>query len=291
MLEGRLQPDGSVMMTAPAKVNLTLHITGRRDDGYHFLESLVVFTAFGDELQLQSGHHDKLELSGPFADTTGDVSTNVCLHALQMFRDAGGTLDPVHIRLQKHIPVGAGLGGGSSDAAAVLRYANAITPTPLPVSTLHDIAQRLGADVPVCLDGKAAVMRGIGEDLTAVTPAPTGHILLARPDVMLSTPEVFLAFKASGRAVSAPSDQMTGMESLMAGRNDLQDAAISLCPEVGNLLDVITSLADGHFRRQGVARMSGSGSACFALFETAQTCQDAAAKLVDQGYWAIATTF
>ena len=274
MLEGRLQPDGSVMMTAPAKVNLTLHITGRRDDGYHFLESLVVFTAFGDELQLQSGHHDKLELSGPFADTTGDVSTNVCLHALQMFRDAGGTLDPVHIRLQKHIPVGAGLGGGSSDAAAVLRY-----------------AQRLGADVPVCLDGKAAVMRGIGEDLTAVTPAPTGHILLARPDVMLSTPEVFLAFKASGRAVSAPSDQMTGMESLMAGRNDLQDAAISLCPEVGNLLDVITSLADGHFRRQGVARMSGSGSACFALFETAQTCQDAAAKLVDQGYWAIATTF
>lgn len=283
--------DGRVLLTAPAKVNLSLQITGRRDDGYHLLDSLVVFTAFGDQLGFQQATEDRLDLSGPFAHALDCDQDNICLQALRLFRNAGGQLDPIHIRLEKQIPVGAGLGGGSSDAAAVLRFANAAARTPLPQSALHDIALQLGADVPVCLHGKAAIMRGIGEHLTAMEPGPQGHILLARPNVMLSTPAVFRAFAAIGQPFSRPAGHSSDIGQMLAGGNDLQDAAMTLCPEMGQLLNELTSLVRGSDGDQGIVRMSGSGSACFAIFETAADCQAAAAELANQGYWTVATTF
>lgn len=283
--------NATMTLTAPAKVNLNLHITGRRDDGYHLLESLVVFTKFGDQLLFQKAETDKIDLSGSFATSLDHDDDNICLKALRLFREAGGKLVPVHIQLEKQIPVGAGLGGGSSDAAAVLHYANAMASTPLPQHVLHDIALQLGADVPVCLLGRAAIMRGIGEELSLLNPAPQGHILLARPNVMLSTPAVFKAFAASNRPFSRPATQTVDLEHPLTGGNDLQDAAISLCPEIGDLLEALTRLADRGGDGQSVVRMSGSGSACFAIFQQAQECQAAAAQLTGQGYWAIATTF
>ena len=283
--------NANMALTAPAKVNLTLHVTGRRDDGYHLLDSLVVFTAFGDQLTFQKAESDELDLSGPFADSLHPDDDNICLKALRLFRESGGVLDPIHIHLEKQIPVGAGLGGGSSDAAAVLRFANTAAQTPLPQQLLHDIALQLGADVPVCLRGKAAIMRGIGEKLSAPDSAPQGHILLARPDVMLSTPAVFKAFANSNRPFSEPDASKPGPGHFLKGQNDLQEAAISICPEIEDLLGAITTFADTDGNGRKIVRMSGSGSACFAIFHEAQTCKTAAAQLTDMGYWAVATTF
>lgn len=283
--------NANMALTAPAKVNLTLHVTGRRDDGYHFLDSLVVFTAFGDQLTFQKAESDRLDLSGPFADTLHPDDDNICLKALRLFRESGGVLDPLHIHLEKQIPVGAGLGGGSSDAAAVLHFANTAAQAPLPQQLLHDIALQLGADVPVCLWGKPAIMQGIGEKLSAPEPAPQGHILLARPDVMLSTPAVFKAFANSNRPFSEPDASKNGPGHFLKGQNDLQEAAISICPEIGDLLGTMKRLAEMNGDDWEIVRMSGSGSACFAIFHQPQACKTAAAQLTALGYWAVATTF
>ena len=138
---------------AAAKVNLFLHITGRRDDGYHTLESGVVFTAFGDRITIDRAATDEICISGPFASILrDDGSTNICVACLDGFREAGGAFEPVRVMIEKNIPVGAGLGGGSADAAALLRYLNQHTPSPLSSDVLHRLALRLGADVPVCLN-------------------------------------------------------------------------------------------------------------------------------------------
>lgn len=284
--------DGAVTLTAPAKLNLNLRITGRRADGYHLLDSAVVFTKFGDSITLHplgrsASGDDRLTVTGPFGSAMPSVdSENICLRAVRAFRDAGGVCDPLDIHLDKQIPAGAGLGGGSSDAAAILRHLNLASPAPLSADRLASVALGLGADVPVCLAGGAQRMTGIGESLAAIELAPTGHVVLAKPDITLSTPRVFarLTLPESPQ----PPDNNGGGDalSLVANGNDLTTAALELAPQIADLLDAIAT-CDGN----QAAQMSGSGSACFGLFSNMDSAKAAAQSLETAGYWATATEF
>ena len=281
--------DGISRIHAPAKLNLNLRITGRRDDGYHFLDSVVVFTAFGDWIELEPAQVDRVAVTGDFASSVGAGEDNICFRALAAFRDHGGVADCHSITIDKRIPVGAGLGGGSSDAAAILRYLNNASPTPLTDEKLVEAALSLGADVPVCLTGTAQRMQGIGEILTPVDPVPHGHLVLARADAMLPTAEVFKSLRGSGSAEATPllSSEISGsVAKIIAAGNDLQAAATSLSPDIAGVL--------GRLRgTEGViaAQMSGSGSACFGLFDNGNAAANAAETLAQDGIWAVATRF
>ena len=281
--------DGISRIHAPAKLNLNLRITGRRDDGYHFLDSVVVFTAFGDWIELEPAQVDRVVVTGDFASSVGAGEDNICFRALAAFRDHGGVADCHSITIDKRIPVGAGLGGGSSDAAAILRYLNNASPTPLTDEKLVEAALSLGADVPVCLAGTAQRMQGIGEILTPVDPVPHGHLVLARADAMLPTAEVFKSLRGSGSAEATPllSSEISGsVAKIIAAGNDLQAAATSLSPDIAGVL--------GRLRgTEGViaAQMSGSGSACFGLFDNGNAAANAAETLAQDGIWAVATRF
>ena len=281
--------DGISRIHAPAKLNLNLRVTGRRDDGYHLLDSVVVFTGFGDWIELEPAQEDSVAVTGDFASSVGAGEDNVCFRALAAFRDHGGVTGCHSITIDKRIPVGAGLGGGSSDAAVILRYLNRTSPAPLVDTRLAEVALSLGADVPVCLAGIAQRMQGIGDMLTPVDPVPHGHLVLARADAMLPTAEVFQFLCESGSKEAAPlrSSEISGsVADIVAAGNDLQAAAMSLSPEIGRVLD---RLRDGN----GViaAQMSGSGSACFGLFDNGDDAATAAETLAQDGIWAVATRF
>ena len=274
---------------APAKLNLNLRVTGRRDDGYHLLDSVVVFTGFGDWIELQPAQEDSVAVTGDFASSVSAGEDNICFRALAAFRDHGGAACCHSITIDKRIPVGAGLGGGSSDAAVILRYLNRTSPAPLSDRRLAETALSLGADVPVCLAGIAQRMQGIGDMLTPVDPVPHGHLVLARADAMLPTVEVFKSLRESGSGEAAPlrSSEISGsVADIVAAGNDLQAAALSLSPNIALVLD---RLRDGN----GViaAQMSGSGSACFGLFENGDDAATAAETLARDGIWAVATRF
>ena len=275
----------TIRLTAPAKVNLSLDIIGRRDDGYHLLDSIVVFTTFGDQIDLSPASGDSVRVSGPFAASLTAAGDNICLRALSAFREAGGEAGPLAIHIDKQIPVGAGLGGGSSDAAAMLRHLNGASAHPLSEERLAAVALSLGADVPVCLAGTAQRMQGIGEILTPLEPPPRGHLVLARPDAMLATGEVFRRWQQAGPA-GAASDTGSRPDRIIAAGNDLEAAATTLVPAIGT---VLVSLRDC----EGIiaAQMSGSGTACFGLFEDAGVAATAAQRLADSGLWAVATGF
>ncbi|MCH2554446.1 MAG: 4-(cytidine 5'-diphospho)-2-C-methyl-D-erythritol kinase, partial [SAR116 cluster bacterium] len=196
--------DGISRIHAPAKLNLNLRVTGRRDDGYHLLDSVVVFTGFGDWIELEPAQEDSVAVTGDFASSVGAGEDNICFRALAAFRDHGGVAGCHSITIDKRIPVGAGLGGGSSDAAVILRYLNRTSPAPLADRKLAEAALSLGADVPVCLAGIAQRMQGIGDMLTPVDPVPHGHLVLARADAMLPTAEVFKSLRESVSGDAAP---------------------------------------------------------------------------------------
>ena len=276
---------GAGRLAAPAKVNLNLNITGKREDGYHLLDSIVVFTAFGDHLEVAPAEADIVTMGGRFANSLSAAGDNICLHALSAYRAAGGAAGPLAIHIDKQIPVGAGLGGGSSDAAAILRHLNTMSGTPLSEDRLAAVALTIGADVPVCLAGTAQRMQGIGEKLSPVIPAPHGHLVLARPDAMLATGDVFRHWRQSRSSVGMV-DTARRPEQIIADGNDLQQAAISLVPAIGLVLDHLQG-CDGAI----AAQMSGSGSACFGLFADATSATRAAKQLTDRGLWAVSTRF
>ena len=226
---------GTIRLTAPAKVNLNLKITGRREDGYHLLNSIVVFTAFGDQIDLSPASSDSVRVSGPFAASLTAAGDNICLRALSAFREAGGEAGPLAIHIDKQIPVGAGLGGGSSDAAAMLRHLNGASAHPLSEERLAAVALSLGADVPVCLAGTAQRMQGIGEILTPLELPPRGHLVLARTDAMLATGEVFRRWQQAGPA-GAASDTGSRPDRIITAGNDLEAAATALVPAIGTVL-------------------------------------------------------
>ena len=278
-------------ITAPAKVNLNLCITGKRADGYHLLESDVFFTEFGDELVFQPAPIDGFNITGPYAgDLSANVSDNLCCKAVQAFRSSGGKIGAINITLKKHIPVGAGLGGGSADAAATLRYLNHHADTPIDRVCLAEVAAQLGADVPVCLLSTSHHMSGIGETLTALdwpsSDRKSTYIVLANPGISLSTAAVFSALtddQWSTPAALQTDQPMTATAYVNIG-NNLTQTAVNLVPEISNLLTELRQQADV----QHVA-MSGSGASCFGIFPNKLTCLAAAENMRACGYWAVAS--
>ncbi len=248
---------------APAKVNLTLHVTGQRADGYHLLDSLVVFADVADEISVRPADDLTLTVSGPFAEGVPIDDSNLILRAAKALRSARGVTAGAALHLAKTLPHAAGIGSGSSDAAATLRLLADFWDVPeLGVDDPAVLA--LGADVPVCLAGPAPYrMAGIGEELSPWPALPTAALVLVRPDVAVPTGPVFagLATKNGAPMDVAPDlDFASFAHWLSTQRNDLQPPAIDLVPEIGAVIAALES-QDG----VAFAGMSGSGATCFGL--------------------------
>ncbi len=285
---------------APAKINLTLRVLGRRLDGYHDIESLVVFARIGDDLSFTPGRDLGLDVRGPTGEAAGSINGNLVLKAAKVLAERVAGLTVGHFVLFKRLPVAAGLGGGSSDAAAALRLLARANRLSRHDPRLLQAARATGADVPVCLDPRPRLMRGIGDVLSdplrlAVLPA-----VLANPRIALATRDVFAALQSldsvpnSESAREAPCAEFLhsqGRAELIAGlaqdRNDLEPPAITLAPVIAEVLAALRALSGCR-----LARMSGSGATCFALFDTANAATMAARTLRAQfpAWWIRATT-
>ncbi|MGR9475740.1 4-(cytidine 5'-diphospho)-2-C-methyl-D-erythritol kinase [Rhizobium leguminosarum] len=266
---------------ARAKINLALHVTGQRPDGYHLLDMLVTFTDHGDRLDFMPSPTDEFTLSGRFGETlAGDGGTNLVLKARDLLREAIGPLAfPVRIHLEKNLPVASGIGGGSADAAATLRGLMRLWDTSLPEEALAALALKLGADVPMCLASRPLIARGIGEKIEPVPELPVLAVVLANPLKGVSTPEVFrrLATKNNPSLSLSPSRPQTAdwLAAIAAARNDLEPPAREMVPEIA----VISAMLQAHGAL--LTRMSGSGATCFGIFATMAAAEDAAAALHD----------
>jgi 4-diphosphocytidyl-2-C-methyl-D-erythritol kinase len=252
---------------APAKVNLMLHVLGRRPDGYHELESLVAFAGAGDTLSLAPGEALSLAVEGPTAGAAGPESDNLVLKAARALAERVSPLELGAFRLVKRLPVAAGLGGGSSDAAAALRLLGRLNGLPAAHAALVEAARATGADVPVCLDPRARVMRGIGDVLGPPLDLPPLYCVLVNPGVPVATAAVFGALNAGPflqpNAASEPS--LMGRQELLAAlaraRNDLEAPALKLAPAIGEALGALRASAGCR-----LTRMSGSGATVFGLY-------------------------
>ena len=231
-------------MLAPAKINLWLNVVGRRADGYHLLNSLVAFTDLADEIEASPSDRLSLTVDGPFAATLGDEADNLVLKAARLLADRAGVAPRVALRLGKHVPVAAGLGGGSADAAAALRALIDLWRVALPVGELFDLAARLGADVPMCLAGRAALVSGIGERLGRHPPCRRARSSWSTPAFRCRPPRSspsgtvrFLPHGPCSRGRIAASFAAT----LAERGNDLTDAAVGLRPEITRVLAFLRS--------------------------------------------------
>lgn len=268
----------AVSEPAPAKLNLALHVTGCRGDGYHLLDSLVAFAAHGDRVTLTPGPA-RLRITGPFAQGLDDGPGNLCLRAARAVDDGAG--HDCTIVLEKNLPVASGVGGGSADAAAVLRALARMG------HAFPDHPERLGADVPVCLRSAPARMQGVGQILTPLPPLPVVPVVLVNPGVALSTPQVFAALERRDHpalpAIPRFND-LTGLVGwLVTTRNDLEPPARSLAPVIGTVLQALEATG------AAFARMSGSGATCLGLYASAAQAARAADDLQRHGWWAVAS--
>jgi len=269
---------------AAAKVNLYLHVTGKRDDGYHQLDSLVTFVKPGDELRAWPADKLSLSLSGPFGAALWAEPDNLVLRAARALAEAAGVPPQAQLELEKHLPVASGIGGGSADAAAALRLLQRLWGCAVPAGTLDRIALRLGADVPVCMRGSSTRMQGIGEQLAPSPALPDCALLLVNPGVGISTADVF---RARSGAFSAPAvlpdgwaDAAAMAATLRELRNDLEAPARALQPVIGEVLAEIAAQPGAL-----LARMSGSGATCFGLFAELPAAQRAAQAVRTRGWW------
>lgn len=280
------------MEKAPAKINLALHITGQRADGYHLLDSLVAFTTEGDVLTFAMAEQAEFSVSGSFAPllSAEDASTNLVVKAYHLLRrhaqaamQQQGHMHPlpeIAIHLEKNLPIASGIGGGSADAAACLRGLAKLWKLDLPAETLAQIGLALGADVPMCLKGQPLRATGIGETVQSLPHFPEFAIVLANPLKPVSTPAIFKSLTKRDHPPLDPmplaKDQSAWLAYLGAQRNDLEQAARALCPEIASLSDMLTqSGAD-------LVRMSGSGATCFGLYTAPEKAQQAASALKAQ---------
>lgn len=282
---------GGLRCRAPAKVNLFLHVLARRPDGYHELDSLVVFAEFGDALTVAPGEDLVLEVVGPqaatLAATAGAGEANLVLRAARRLRALCGDAPGARLTLEKHLPVAAGLGGGSADAAAALRGLVALWGRDdLPRARLMTLAAELGADVPVCLDARASRVGGVGERLVPVPPLPAAWLVLVNPGRGLATGAVFAArrgpFSVPAAEMPALSDAPALAAWLRAAGNDLEAPARTLLPEIAEVLAALADTAGCL-----LARMSGSGASCFGLYgdETAARAAAAAISARRPAWW------
>jgi 4-diphosphocytidyl-2-C-methyl-D-erythritol kinase len=273
---------GALAEPAPAKINLALRVVGRRPDGYHEIESVVAFASVGDALSLIRGPKLELALRGPTAAAAGAVADNLVLKAAHALADRVAGLKLGCFVLSKRLPVAAGLGGGSSDAAAALRLLARLNRLPDGDPRLMQAARATGADVPVCLDPRPRVMRGIGDILSSPLELPRVSMLLVNPGVMVATKDVFGRLRVGSRPSIPPGDAFlptvasaTELVAALAGLgNDLEPPAIELVPAIADVLAAVRSCSGC-----ALARMSGSGATCFGLFKTRRAAWAAAAKL------------
>jgi len=272
----------SVTEEARAKINLALHVTGQQPDGYHLLDMLVTFADHGDRLGFVRSQADAFTLSGRFGDTlAGDGGTNLVLKARDLLRETVGALAfPVHIHLEKNLPIASGIGGGSADAAATLRGLMRLWGATLPEKTLAALALRLGADVPMCLESRPLIARGIGEEIEPVPELPAFAMVLANPLKGVSTPEVFrrLTMKSNPALSLALNPPGTGdwLAAIDTARNDLEPPAREIVPEIAAISTMLQA------RGAALTRMSGSGATCFGIFATMAAARHAAAALHDE---------
>ncbi len=267
----------SVTEFAPAKINLALHVLGRREDGYHELDSIVAFADVGDSLTLMPASETSMDISGPFAAHLSSAADNLVLRAYALLNEHA-PLPPVAFHLEKNLPIASGIGGGSADAAAAIRGLIRLFDLKPDASELNALALKLGADVPVCLHGRSCRMRGIGEKLEDWSAALPPAIVLVNPRKTTSTPDIFRELSlAKGQSHGAPV-----ASSRATWRNDLAEPAIRLVPEIA---DVIRALSNHDLAAS--ARMSGSGATCFALAASLEAAQDIADDVSKQnpGWW------
>jgi len=268
----------AIRVTAPAKINLYLHVTGRRPDGFHLLDSLVAFAGIGDTVAVRPASRLDLVIDGPLADRLPKGNQNLVLAAARLLAKVTGTGDGAAIQLTKRLPVAAGLGGGSADAAAALKALAALWGLAEAGAVLGAIAETLGADVPVCLVGCTSFVGGIGERITPAPVLPRAWLVLANPGVALATPRVFAArtgrFAKAARFTEPPA-AAGGLAAVLALRsNGLTEAAVSLAPAVDETLAALAAEPAAL-----LTRMSCSGTTCFALFAEAAEAEAAAARL------------
>lgn len=269
----------AIKEAARAKINLALHVTGQRADGYHLLDSLVTFADFGDEVLLSASEHDRFEIRGRFSSALSSETDNLVTRARDRLRilaeQTSQPTFPVEIILTKNLPLSSGIGGGSADAAATLRGLMKLWKLELHTDQLSALALSLGADVPMCLTSRPLIARGIGEEIEPVGNLPSFSILLINPLQPVSTPQIF---KLLTIKTNAPLPDLTGgtldwFQRLNDLRNDLQPPAVAILPEISECLDMLR--ASG----ANVIRMSGSGATCFGLYRNTYEAADAAAEL------------
>lgn len=262
----------AITETAYAKINLALHVRGKREDGYHELETLFAFVDAGDTLVARPAERDSLTTVGEFAQALDNPFDNLVMRALSALPRAQG----LAVTLEKNLPIAAGLGGGSADAGAIFRIIERYSGLP---DDWKLRAERLGADVPSCVRSEMAIGRGIGSKLEPVeNDLAAMPVLLVNPRVPLPTGPVFKAWDGSDRG---PLPEGTAREIALAGRNDLREPAISICPQIGDVLVELDH--DAPF----LAEMSGSGATCFALYETAEMRDRAMDRIsaLRKGWW------
>ncbi len=280
---------------APAKVNLCLQIGRKRSDGYHELASIVGFTEFGDSLTIKLSETDQLVLRGQFsAHIDSKTSENLVMKAIHILRDHNHNIPPLEITIDKQIPVGGGLGGGSSDAATTFLALNEIFNLNISKTNLSDMALKIGADIPVCLNRHFVIMRGIGDKITTLSDSGlSDYIVLANPNSIVSTRNVFEEFdKSTLQENSEWLMESRDLTQLLTGGNNLQESALKIYPEIGLLLNTMKTLCPRD-RKTGLfgPQMSGSGASCFTLFKDKKAADMLCRKIQQAGYWSVSTKF
>jgi len=280
--------DTALSVFAPAKINLTLHIVGKRADGYHLLDSLVVFAGAGDWISARRAKDITLEITGPFAKELAGDGENLVTRAAHYLAAATGRTEGARITLEKNLPIASGIGGGSSDAAATLIALSQLWDENLAQLADADLAENLGADVPVGLRRAPTFMRGIGEVLTAAPAMPPAWLVLVNPGKPLSTKDVFGALNKRFTA-PVPAEVFDGLTSaqglaraLKLARNDLMVPAGELMPEIAQMLGALEETSGCL-----LARMSGSGPTCFGVYEDSAAAGAAAeaVRAARPGWW------
>ncbi|MCW9032948.1 MAG: 4-(cytidine 5'-diphospho)-2-C-methyl-D-erythritol kinase [Rhodospirillales bacterium] len=273
---------------APAKINLYLHVTGKRPDGYHTLDSLIVFADVGDQITVSPGKDLSLTLKGPFGDTLSQDPNNLVLQAAKKLAEIANVSTGAHITLIKNLPIASGIGGGSADAAATLHALQELWGCEIEKPEIDKIALSLGADVPICLDGSPSFVGGIGEEITRAPKFPKTWMVLVNPGIAVSTPTVFKnrhgSFSKAAPFIKPPQDSQSFIDLLKERHNDLTDPAIALTPEIEAVLEAIAKT-----KNCLLSRMSGSGATCFGLFKNQQDAQTAQAEIsrIHKAWWCV----
>lgn len=270
----------NISYTAPAKINLFLHITNKLDNGYHLIESVMVFVDYGDELSITESQEFSFSVNGAYGKDIPSDDNNIAIKALDLLiKKAGKEERPLlNITLKKNLPVGAGIGGGSSDAAALMKIVNKECNLGFSIQELQEIGLNIGADIPVCLSCEPSFVSGIGEKILPLSNFPKKEILLVNPNLPLLTKDIFqMSVKQFSSSIEEKLISLHKSKSmseilnfLKEQKNDLQNSATSLVPEIVEIILLLESQKNCLF-----SRMSGTGATCFGVFEDKESCQNA----------------